>query len=172
MEYTAFGKLPELDAEKRPKFAYDRMIHEHCPRRAHFDAGRFAKKFGDAGHEQGWCLYELGCKGPVTHAGCSTRHFNDTVDAWPIGIGAPCFGCTERNVGFTLPLFSKAPIKFATPPATYPTVKAPSGNIDPKSTGLAGFVAGALVGAGAVAARSLSAPPAPPAPEKPEEHKP
>ncbi|WP_461415613.1 hypothetical protein [Gemmatimonas sp.] len=65
---------------------------EHCPRRPHFDAGRFAKQFGDEGHRQGWCLYELGCKGPETHAGCSTRHFNDVIDAWPIGIGAPCVG--------------------------------------------------------------------------------
>jgi hydrogenase small subunit len=176
LEFAKYGKLPELDDKKRPKFAYDRYIHEHCPRRAHFDAGRFAKQFGDAGHEQGYCLYELGCKGPVTKAGCSTRHFNDTVDAWPIGIGSPCFGCTEQGVGFTQPIFSKATIKLATPPATYPLVKAPSGNVDPRSTGLTGFVAGVLVGAGAVAARNLSssskAPEAPKAEGSHDEKKP
>ncbi len=37
----------------RPMFAYGRTIHEHCPRRAHFDAGRFAQQFGDEGHRQG-----------------------------------------------------------------------------------------------------------------------
>ena len=37
-----FKKLPDLDKEGRPKFAYGRMIHELCERRPHFDAGRFA----------------------------------------------------------------------------------------------------------------------------------
>ena len=86
------------------------LIHDHCPRRAHFDAGRFAAQFGDAGHRQGWCLYKLGCKGPVTHAPCSTRHFNEVVDCWPIGIGAPCVGCTEKDIAFTVPIFTTADI--------------------------------------------------------------
>src|SRR5450631_854244 len=73
LEYAVMGKLPACDDLKRPKFAYDRLIHDHCPRRAHFDAGRFAGQFGDAGHREGYCLFKLGCKGPVTHAGCSTR---------------------------------------------------------------------------------------------------
>jgi hydrogenase small subunit len=33
LQYADSGTLPEMDAEKRPKFAYDRDIHEHCPRR-------------------------------------------------------------------------------------------------------------------------------------------
>jgi hydrogenase small subunit len=47
LQFIALGKLPELDELGRPKFAYGRTIHEHCPRRAHFDAGRFAEEFGD-----------------------------------------------------------------------------------------------------------------------------
>lgn len=94
LEYAVMGKLPACDDLKRPKFAYDRVIHDHCPRRAHFDAGRFATKFGDEAHRNGYCLFKLGCKGPVTHAGCATRQFNEVVDCWPIGTGAPCFGCT------------------------------------------------------------------------------
>jgi Ni,Fe-hydrogenase I small subunit len=42
--------------------------------------------------QEGWCLYELGCKGPDTHAGCSTRHFKEIPDVWPIGIGAQSIG--------------------------------------------------------------------------------
>lgn len=63
-----YGTPPRLDAKNRPTFAYGRLIHEHCERRPHFDAGRFAKEFGDEGHRQGWCLYHLGCKGPETWA--------------------------------------------------------------------------------------------------------
>src|SRR6476661_849908 len=97
LEYVTMGRLPELDQYGRPKFAYDRVIHENCPRRAHFDAGRFAYAFGDEGHRKGWCLYKLGCKGPVTHAACASRHFNETPGVWPIGTGTPCVGCTERE---------------------------------------------------------------------------
>lgn len=156
LEYAKTGKLPALDAVGRPKFAYDRVIHDHCPRRPHFDAGRFAKVFGDEGHRSGWCLYRLGCKGPVTHASCSTRHFNEVVDAWPIGIGHPCFGCAEKSVGYTLPLFSLAPINNATPSAMYPPVERSQGVVGATAAGAAGLAGGILLGAGYVAARKFS----------------
>ena len=31
LEYVTMGKLPALDEYGRPKFAYDRVIHENCP---------------------------------------------------------------------------------------------------------------------------------------------
>ena len=40
LDYVTMGRLPQLDEYSRPKFAYDRVIHENCPRRGHFDAGR------------------------------------------------------------------------------------------------------------------------------------
>ena len=75
LQFATFGTLPALDDLGRPRFAYDRVIHEDCPRRPHFDAGRFASMFGDEGHRDGWCLYKLGCKGPQTHANCSLLDF-------------------------------------------------------------------------------------------------
>lgn len=156
LQFAKTGTLPELDDKKRPKFAYDRVIHEHCPRRPHFDAGRFAKQFGDEGHRSGYCLYRLGCKGPVTHASCSTRHFNEVVDAWPIGVGAPCFGCTEQFVGYTIPAYQTVPIANATPPSTYPQVEAQQGVVQAAATGAAGVAGGILLGAGYVAARKFS----------------
>lgn len=89
-----FNKIPPLDEFKRPLFAYGRRIHDHCERRPHFDEGRFAESFGDEGHKRGYCLYKLGCKGPVTYANCMTLKFCD-IGAWPIGAGHPCLGCTE-----------------------------------------------------------------------------
>src|SRR5512139_2256487 len=73
LQYATFGTLPALDRIGRPAFAYARTNHEDCPRRSHFDAGRFADRFGDEGHRKGYCLYKTGCKGPVTHANCSLR---------------------------------------------------------------------------------------------------
>jgi hydrogenase small subunit len=155
LQYATFGTLPKLDALGRPEFAYGRTIHEHCPRRAHFDAGRFAEQFGDEGHRLGYCLYKLGCKGPQTHANCSVAHFCETVDAWPIGIGAPCFGCTEQTIGFRMPAFQTVAIARPTPPDTYPPIAAEQGMVSPVATGVAGVIGGALLGAGYMAARKL-----------------
>jgi hydrogenase small subunit len=155
LEYAAMHHMPALDAENRPKFAYDRLIHEHCPRRAHFDAGRFASMYGDEGHRQGWCLYKLGCKGPVTHAPCSTLHFNEIPDVWPIGIGAPCVGCTERATAFRTPLFQLAAVHAMTPSEELPSVNAPAGKLNVAAAGTAGIVVGALATAAVIAANRL-----------------
>ena len=159
LQYATFGTLPKLDALGRPEFAYGRTIHEHCPRRAHFDAGRFAEQFGDDGHRQGYCLYKLGCKGPQTHANCSVAHFCEVIDAWPIGIGSPCFGCTEQAIGFRVPAFQTVEIQRPTPPDTYPPIKADQGHISSIATGLAGVIGGALIGGGYVASKTLGTAP-------------
>ncbi|HSJ25205.1 MAG TPA: hydrogenase small subunit, partial [Longimicrobiales bacterium] len=149
LQYATFGTLPELDGQGRPKFAYGRTIHEHCPRRPHFDAGRFAKVYGDDGHRLGYCLYELGCKGPQTHANCSTLHFNEVNDAWPIGLGHPCFGCTEPAMAFRLPQHATVPIINRTPSMAYAPIRSDQQTrISPVATGIAGFIGGVLTGAG------------------------
>lgn len=148
LEYAAMHRLPALDHANRPRFAYDRLIHEDCPRRGHFDAGRFVQTFGDEGHRSGWCLYKLGCKGPQTHAACSTRHFNGIPNAWPVGIGAPCIGCAEQNVGFHTPIFELANLHAATPAEALPPT------VEPVRTGHTGAAValGALAGAAGAAA--------------------
>src|SRR6201998_593453 len=156
LQFVALGKLPELDELGRPKFAYGRTIHEHCPRRAHFDGGRFAEEFGDEGHRLGYCLYKLGCKGPSTHASCSVLHFCEVVDAWPIGLGHPCFGCTEESVAFRVPLLKPAEIVRATPPSTYAPVTPPQGFVSPIATGVGGLIGGAIIGAGWMAAKKIA----------------
>jgi len=157
LQYATFGTLPALDDKGRPRFAYGRVIHEDCPRRPHFDAGQFVQQFGDEGHRNGWCLYKMGCKGPVTHANCSLQPFCEVPGAWPIGIGHPCFGCTEQATAFRIPLHTTVEIEHPTPPDTYPPIKADHGRISPVAAGVGGLIAGALVGAGVVASRKLAA---------------
>ena len=79
----------DLDDLLRPKDFYGMLIHENCQRRPYFDEGKFAKKFGDPG-----CLYELGCKGPITYADCPIRQWNNGVN-WCIKAGMGCQGCTQ-----------------------------------------------------------------------------
>jgi hydrogenase small subunit len=155
LQYATYGTLPALDADGRPKFAYGQTVHEHCPRRGHFDAGRFADAFGDEGHRNGYCLYKLGCKGPVTYANCSVQHFGEVDGAWPIGIGHPCFGCTERGIGFNIPIHTTVEIRRPTPPDTYAPIHAAQGGVSPIATGIAGAVVGALAGAGYVASKKF-----------------
>jgi hydrogenase small subunit len=94
VHYLTFEELPATDDLGRPLFAYGSLIHEHCPRRGHFDAGRFVKEWGDEGHRQGWCLYRMGCKGPMSHSNCPLVGWNDNT-SWPIQAGHPCIACTE-----------------------------------------------------------------------------
>jgi hydrogenase small subunit len=155
LQFVALGSLPALDEKGRPLFAYGRTIHEHCPRRAHFDAGRFVQQFGDEGHRLGYCLYKTGCKGPATHASCSTLHFGEVVDAWPIGLGHPCFGCTEQALAFRVPLHDTVMIERPTPPDTYPPIAAEQGKVGAVATGLAGLAVGAALGAGYRFAKKL-----------------
>jgi hydrogenase small subunit len=92
----------DLDDFLRPKAFYGKLIHENCPRRAYFDEGKFAMKFGDEG-----CLYELGCKGPITYADCPLRRWNSGTN-WVIGAGAPCNGCTQPEFpDNTAPFYEK-----------------------------------------------------------------
>jgi hydrogenase small subunit len=98
---SGLPKPEDLDEHKRPKAFYGQTIHENCPRRAYYDENKFAKKFGELG-----CNYELGCRGPITHADCPVRLWNDKVN-WCVGCGATCIGCTEPGFFDIAPLYEK-----------------------------------------------------------------
>lgn len=94
VHYLTFKDLPATDDLHRPLFAHGERIHDHCPRRAHYDAGQFVQEWGDEGHKQGWCLYKMGCKGPATNYNCPQLQWNDGTN-WPIGVGHGCVGCAQ-----------------------------------------------------------------------------
>jgi hydrogenase small subunit len=96
VHYVTFGRIPELDHLRRPLFAYGKLIHDACEKRAHYDAGQYAEEWGDAGHRRGYCLYKMGCKGPVTSQNCPNVGWNGGTN-WPVGCGHPCIGCAEPS---------------------------------------------------------------------------
>lgn len=155
--YITYGKAPDLDSQQRPLFAYERLIHENCERRPHFDAGRFAREFGDEGHRQGWCLYHLGCKGPETYGNCSTLEFCDIGGGiWPVGIGHPCYGCNEQGVGFYKGIFQLAHVDNPTPRVNKPDVNnQEGGHFSPTASGLIGGALGILLGVSLMTVREL-----------------
>lgn len=91
--FILFGKIPTVKGG-RPVFAYGKRIHDTCPRRAHFDAGEFVREWGDEGAKKGFCLYKVGCKGPLTYNNCNIQGWNDDI-ASPIKAGHGCIGCSE-----------------------------------------------------------------------------
>jgi hydrogenase small subunit len=83
------GQLPQLDNYYRPVTFYKReVIHERCPRKDAEEASQFGQR--------GRCLEELGCKGPISHADCDLRLWNNR-QGWCIGANALCIGCTEPS---------------------------------------------------------------------------
>jgi [NiFe] hydrogenase small subunit len=96
VNFLLFGKLPTLDDKGRPLFAYGQLIHDQCPRRSHFEAGEFVTNFNSEEARKGYCLYQVGCKGPDTYNNCPLVKFNDGT-SWPVQAGHPCIGCSEPN---------------------------------------------------------------------------
>jgi hydrogenase small subunit len=94
--FVTFERLPRLDALHRPLAIYGNTVHDRCSRVHFFYEGLFAESFDDEGARKGWCLYHWGCKGPLTHNGCSTSKWNEGT-ASPIDAGHPCIGCSEPD---------------------------------------------------------------------------
>ncbi|MBN1316562.1 MAG: hydrogenase small subunit [Anaerolineales bacterium] len=155
VHFLTFGALPEMDSLNRPLFAYGHLIHDNCERRGHFDAGEFVREWGDDGHKKGWCLYRMGCKGPVTYHNCPSVRWNDGT-SWPVQSGHGCVGCSEPGF-WEFGAYQTTEVFGITPPRTFPAVsqaevlKVPEG-----AAGLIGGVIGAAIGIGGVAAYNIS----------------
>lgn len=96
LSYLMFEELPKLDEFNRPLWAYEGRVHDNCERRGHYELGEFVKQWGDEGAKKGWCLFEMGCKGPYAHVNCPTMKFNQGT-SWPVQAGHGCMGCTEKG---------------------------------------------------------------------------
>jgi len=109
VHFLTFGSIPSLDEHLRPLFGYGKRIHDNCERRKHFDAGQFVRNWGDEGARLGWCLYEVGCKGPAAYYNCPTIRWNGGT-SWPVQAGHPCFACAANNNWDAMgPIYSRLP---------------------------------------------------------------
>ena len=107
-------KAPSLDSNLRPTMFYGETVHEECYRKEFFEHGQFVESFDDAGARKGYCLLNMGCKGPITHNACTTLKWNQGT-GYPMEAGHGCLGCSEpgfwdkeaivgQGVGFYKPL--------------------------------------------------------------------
>jgi hydrogenase small subunit len=102
------GRAPELDGHGRPKEFYGRRVHDTCYRRAYYDAGLFVQSWDDEHARNGYCLYKMGCRGPVTYNACSVTRWNNGV-SYPIQSGHGCIGCSEANFWDNGPFYRHLP---------------------------------------------------------------
>lgn len=77
--------------------------------------------------------------------------------SWPVGTGSPCFGCSEKGVGFAAPVVAQASLQKVTPPdVCAPTAVADRGGGPGLATvGVGAGLAGLALGAGAMTAWKL-----------------
>lgn len=94
--YVTQGKAPSLDSRKRPTMFYGETVHEECYREEYFEDGPRVQVFDDSKARFGGCLFDVGCKGPVTHNACSTIKWNQGV-SFPMMSGHGCIGCAEPD---------------------------------------------------------------------------
>ncbi len=104
----AFGRMPQLDRMGRPKAFYSRRVHDTCYRRPNYDAGLFVESFDDENAKKGYCLYKVGCKGPVTYNACGVIRWNNGT-SYPIQSGHPCIGCSEEGFWDNGPFYQHLP---------------------------------------------------------------
>ncbi|WP_295052138.1 hydrogenase small subunit [Sulfuricurvum sp.] len=99
LHYIMFDEFPKLDSNNRPEWAYGFRVHDNCERRGHYDADEFVREWGDEGAKKGWCLFEMGCKGPYADLNCSLVKFNEGT-SWPVQAGHGCFACGQGKIAF------------------------------------------------------------------------
>jgi len=137
MHYALFGKLPPLDSENRPTQFYGNRIHDTCYRRPFFDSGKFAERFDDAGSKAGWCLYKLGCRGPVTYNSCGNLRWWNGL-SYPIQSGHGCIGCSNDHFWDNDPFYTRLP------------EYGPLGDVDKIGAAVGGLTAAGVVAHGAM----------------------
>jgi len=104
----AFERLPQLDGLGRPKAFYSKRVHDSCYRRPFYDAGLFVESWDDENAKKGYCLYKMGCRGPVTYNSCGIMRWNNGV-SYPIQSGHGCIGCSEANFWDNDPFYRHLP---------------------------------------------------------------
>jgi hydrogenase small subunit len=86
---AGMAPMIELDTALRPRWLFDRTVHESCNRAAFCEHGDFATGYGND-HR---CMVKLGCKGTVAKCNVPLRGWVRGVGGCP-NVGGICIGCT------------------------------------------------------------------------------
>ena len=88
--YQLAGLAPmiPLDEALRPRWLFERTVHDGCDRAGYYETGIFADHYGS---DQ--CLVKLGCWAPVVNCNVPKRGWMDGLGGCP-NVGGICIGCT------------------------------------------------------------------------------
>ena len=79
----------DLDEQGRPRWMFQRTVHEVCNRGGFADHGDYATEYGADQR----CLVKLGCKGPVVRCNVPVRGWVGGIGGCP-NVGGICMACT------------------------------------------------------------------------------
>jgi hydrogenase small subunit len=84
------GRAPPipLDEVLRPRWLFERTVHEGCDRGGHYEQGEFGEAYGSP-----LCIVKLGCWGPVVQCNVGKRGWMGGIGGCP-NVGGICIGCT------------------------------------------------------------------------------
>lgn len=102
--YLTYGTIPELDENLRPRIFYGGTVHHNCARHPFFHQHKFAETFDDEKARAGWCLFNLGCRGPMTFNACTNIKWNGKA-SYPTFTGHGCIGCSQPDFWDAFPSF-------------------------------------------------------------------
>lgn len=92
LDLVLTGQIVERNKFYSPRRFYDTLIHDHCPFRGSYEKKEFARYPGDHG-----CLFEVGCKGTITHRQvCPSRKWNAGAN-WCVESRFGCKGCAHPD---------------------------------------------------------------------------
>jgi hydrogenase small subunit len=81
----------DLDDQGRPRWLFERTVHEGCSRAGMAEHGKFADAFAGDG-----CLVKLGCMGPVVSCNVPVRGWVNGLGGCP-NVGGICIACTSAG---------------------------------------------------------------------------
>jgi len=87
-QFAGHAPAIPLDDVLRPRWLFERTVHEGCDRGGHYEQGEFADAYGSD-----LCIVKLGCWGPVVQCNVGKRGWMGGVGGCP-NVGGICIGCT------------------------------------------------------------------------------
>jgi hydrogenase small subunit len=89
LQLAGVGSGLDLDEQGRPRWLFERTVHDGCDRAGFYDKRDFANAPGDGGQ----CLVKLGCSGPVVKCNVPVRGWVNGIGGCP-NVGGICMACT------------------------------------------------------------------------------
>ena len=87
-QLAGLAPMIPLDDAGRPKWLFEKTVHQGCDRAAYYETGDFATEYGSPK-----CIVKLGCWGPVVQCNVPKRGWMAGMGGCP-NVGGICIGCT------------------------------------------------------------------------------